>query len=107
MCEYCLNDESFEVTQEDVDYWRENGKYFGYPQCCIDSFCNQYALTSEQEDAIDNHGFIPCHKHAIMILENKTTLKELIKDRQCKHDYPKDDYDAALEDYKFNLEQIN
>jgi len=99
MCEHCIkNEELPEITQEDIDYWRQNGKYFGYPQCCIDSFCNkskenQFYISPEQEKAVDNHGFIPCQEHAVMILEGNITLGELIKDRKCKHEYPLDDSD--------------
>ena len=103
MCEHCINyendsDELPETTQEDIEFWKQNGKYFGYPQCCIDAFCNRVGveLTPEQNSVIDNHGFIPCQHHAIMILQKRTTLKELISNRECQYDYPMDDYDAEL-----------
>ena len=103
MCEQCINyeqdgDELPEITQEDIDYWRENGKYYGYPQCCIDAFCNRegFELTPAQEQVIDNHGFIPCQKHALMIIKGKTTLKDLIKNRECQYVYPMDDHDAEI-----------
>ena len=103
MCEQCINyeqdsDELPEITQEDIDYWRENGKYYGYPKCCIDAFCNRegFELTPAQEQVIDNHGFIPCQKHALMIIKGKTTLKDLIKNRECQYVYPMDDHDAEI-----------
>jgi len=109
MCEHCItygdnDDDVYEVTQEDINLWKDNGKYFGYPKCCIEEFCNRETIdiTPEQEQVIDNHGFIPCQKHAIMILENKTTLKDLINNRECQYVYPMDDEDAEL--MKFLIE---
>jgi hypothetical protein len=109
MCEHCINDEYEEVTEEDINYWKENGKYFGYPQCCIDEFCNRDSLelSVEQESVIDNHGFIPCQEHSVMILQGKTTLKDLITNRKCTYEYPMDDYDAQLALLKFYIEEIN
>lgn len=103
MCEHCIryeedDEELPEITQEDIDFWRENGKYYGYPKCCIDAFCNRegFELTPAQEQVIDNHGFIPCQKHALMIIKGKATLEGLIKKRKCKYKYPMDDQDAEL-----------
>ena len=104
MCGQCANyeldndDEFLEITQEDIDHWKEKGKYYGYPQCCIDAFCDRIDLniTPAQEQVIDNHGFIPCHDHALMIISGKATLESLIENRQCIYDYPMDDHDAQI-----------
>ena len=103
MCEQCVNyelddNEFLEITQEDIDNWKERGKYYGYPQCCIDAFCDRIDLniTPAQEQVIDNHGFIPCHDHALMIISGKATLESLIEERQCIYDYPMDDHDAQI-----------
>lgn len=79
--------------------WRQQnepiGKELGYPQCCIDAFCNQPPHTMKnkqptEEDQIrleasyiNNFytGFIPCIEHAKDILWGKTTLPELIQNR--------------------------
>lgn len=37
--------------------WRETGQDFGYPQCCIDSFCNGRVfctLSPEEKQEHDN-----------------------------------------------------
>lgn len=106
MCEYCLNSEKeiFEKSEDDIINWKERGKYFGYPKCCIDAFCNRssFDITPEQEKAIDNHGFVPCQKHATMIIDKKTTLKKLIKKRECKYKYPMDDFDAEVVEFIIN-----
>jgi len=103
MCEQCVNyelddNEFLEVTQEDIDHWKEKGKYYGYPQCCIDAFCNRIDLnlTPAQEQVLDNHGFIPCHDHALMVVKGEVTLESLIKNRECQYDYPMDDHDAQI-----------
>jgi hypothetical protein len=103
MCEQCVNyelddNEFLEVTQEDIDHWKEKGKYYGYPQCCIDAFCNRIDLnlTPAQEQVLDNHGFIPCHDHALMVVKGEITLESLIENRKCQYDYPMDDHDAQI-----------
>jgi hypothetical protein len=103
MCEQCVNyelddNEFLEVTQEDIDHWKEKGKYYGYPQCCIDAFCNRLDLnlTPAQEQVLDNHGFIPCHEHALMVVKGEVTLESLIENRECQYDYPMDDHDAQI-----------
>jgi hypothetical protein len=103
MCEQCVNyelddNEFLEVTQEDIDHWKEKGKYYGYPQCCIDAFCNRIDLnlTPAQEQVLDNHGFIPCHDHALMVVKGEVTLESLIENRECQYDYPMDDHDAQI-----------
>ena len=60
----------------------ENGRYFGYPECCIRSFirgpilaCNRNPV---QLEASNHTGFIPCVKHSKQIVSGKITLKDLI-----------------------------
>jgi hypothetical protein len=60
--------------------WRCKGQYFGYPKCCINSFCNEVVLRSQRR-ASNHSGFIPCKKHSKLILLKKITLKSLIRDR--------------------------
>lgn len=85
--------------KEEKDEWRldneEIGKKLGYPQCCIDEFCDQppeYLRKHDptftdslryQASKIDDKftGFIPCVKHAKMILEEEIKLEELIEFR--------------------------
>ncbi len=66
-------------------HWRCKGQHFGYPKCCIDSFCNQAVLRSQRR-AGNFSGFIPCKKHTKLILLKKITLASLIRDRmEPKH----------------------
>jgi hypothetical protein len=78
------------------DHWRNQGKYYGYPDCCIDSFVNRglfRELSREQKRVHKNYGFIPCPECAKKIVEGKTTLEGLIKNRECKTPFPIDDMD--------------
>lgn len=63
-----------------TDQWQHFGNYYGYPKCCIDSFCNQ-RMTRSQRRAGNGSGFIPCKKHSRLILLRETTLKDLIRNR--------------------------
>lgn len=70
-----------------TDIWQENGKVFGYPQCCIDSFCKTFGFMgadeNQREVAQNGFGFIPCPKHAKQILDKEITIESLIKDRDA------------------------
>lgn len=71
------------------------GKRLGYPQCCIDAFCNQPpgSFAGKTPSIADKErvrasyvgkyytGFIPCHEHAIQVLSGKIALFQLIKNR--------------------------
>lgn len=71
--------------------WRGIGLDFGYPQCCIDSFCNgrTYKEMSPHERQQHNGsvwtkvGFIPCGE--CMKKDARTVLKEIDKRRNKKH----------------------
>ena len=86
------------------DWTKENtpvGKLLGYPNCCINEFCQQppILLRNSTPSKIDllryragcingiYTGFIPCKKHAILILQKKITLESLIKNRSTE--FPK------------------
>lgn len=65
--------------------WKCKGQHFGYPKCCINSFCTEVVLRSQRR-ASNNTGFIPCKKHSRLINLRKITLKSLIRDRmEPKH----------------------
>jgi hypothetical protein len=60
--------------------WERLGIYFGYPRCCIDAFCNEMILR-HQKRAGNQSGFIPCKKHARMVLHKTVRLEQLIQNR--------------------------
>lgn len=75
------------------------GIYFGYPQCCIREFIEDEpgSVNWQRRDLLPQNGtgFIPCMTHTLGILAGEYKLKDLIKDRGCKHEFPVDDHDAA------------
>ena len=75
--------------------WQSNGITFGYPQCCIDSFCKTHGFMNADENqrtvAQNGFGFIPCATHAKQILNNEITIESLIKNRDPEiNDFPND-----------------
>jgi hypothetical protein len=76
-----------------MDYWIAVGKYYGYPSCCITSFCESAAITNTQNAVHQHTGFIPCDECATKIYVGETTLNALITDRKCLTPFPTDDDD--------------
>lgn len=90
--------------------WREENYAFGislgYPKCCVEQFCNEPPLylnnTKRRKIDFDRYhaslvngeysGFIPCDKHSQEILSGKTSLVELIKNRDDKFPHFPDIY---------------
>lgn len=87
------------ISYPDQDAWKKEnfpiGVQLGYPQCCIDEFCVQSprylkANSAKPKDFLRYKaahlngvftGFIPCYKHAALILENQIRLQDLIQKR--------------------------
>lgn len=89
-----------EKIKEERRKWRaENaplGTRLGYPDCCINEFCNQppFVMALQKNASEDDNirfraahvngvfsGFIPCIFHANQIMQRKITLDSLIKNR--------------------------
>mgnify|MGYP000982494659 CR=1 FL=1 len=83
------------MTKEDeifIATSRESGLNYGYPQCCIDEFVkyppsklkhfkpsNSDRLRVKMSHVNGTYtGFIPCHKHALMIKSGEVTLEGLV-----------------------------
>ena len=78
------------TTDEVRAYWKENGILFGYPSCCIDSFCS-IPLAERlpiQLQASNKTGFIPCAKHAQQIVNGEITIESLITNRLHHNPFP-------------------
>lgn len=63
-----------------IRQWEHYGNYYGYPQCCIHSFCYE-VTTRSQRKAGKKTGFIPCKHHAKL----QTPLRELMTTYASKH----------------------
>jgi len=75
---------------------KQKGIFYGYPECCIDSFIHIKVKDRTRDQRMiqrttifANTGFIPCHKCSIKILNNIETIDTLIKNRICRHIFPK------------------
>lgn len=87
----------FKNLEEEIWYNQnyQAGELFGYPKCCIDEFCEQSPEKMKGTKPTENDimrykaahinggwtGFIPCIKHAKMILNKQIKLSDLIKKR--------------------------
>ena len=49
-------------TEEDLNEWHLLGKYYGYPDCCIDSFVRGLHHYHEWERGLDGSGYISCEE---------------------------------------------
>lgn len=81
------------LDAEEIAYYTEMGRYFGYPDCCIqwfitdrvEKFPDYPPLTAQQEVVHGNNGFIPCPTCAEKVTAE--TIGTLIVNRQCSEPY--------------------
>lgn len=74
------------------------GQYYGYPQCCIESYLRQcqepywyekYFLKYKNlRLRLGMTGFIPCENHMKQINDGTLRPNDLITNRKCKVAYP-------------------
>ena len=72
--------------------YTNNGKNYGYPDCCIKEFSeNAFKVKSPERNvcfiAAENSGFVPCYYHSCQILNNEIKITDLIKNRICKKSF--------------------
>lgn len=76
------------MTTEQEKSWRRRGKYYGYPECCIESF-----VTERDEDREKRKhyytGFIPCLT-CNRNIHSFADLVNLIRDRECSTMFPEE-----------------
>ena len=70
-----------------MNYIRNNGKFYGYPDCCIDSFLSgattplelkRVRQRTQDQQKVAQQGFIPCEDHAKQILQGEIKIEDLI-----------------------------
>lgn len=94
-----INEANKLIETERKNWYEENaplGKKLGYPECCINEFCNEAPnlITAKGEPSENDNlryaaaciegkytGFIPCLKHALQITSGEIKLKDLIINR--------------------------
>ena len=72
--------------------WEKNGKWFGYPDCCINDFVTRgendfIRPTRNQCKMSKNSGFIPCSYCSWKVLSKQCTLEELINKRKAPYPF--------------------
>lgn len=77
-------------TNNRTKTYKRAGKNYGYPKCCINEFCfvDYDKRTDNQNKVMDGRGFVPCAKHADLIIEGTITMDELIKKRKNRQKFP-------------------
>lgn len=79
----------FKFDKEQLEHFKKKGKYFGYPDCCIEAFPNK---SNRDQNIHKNKGFLPCEDCATKIRLGLVTIEELISNREHPDKYPKDGY---------------
>ena len=91
-----LNGLENKITEPPFKMYERSGEHYGYPQCCVDSF-RERTLRSNISlydelllvAGLLKTGFIPCINHLLLLSSKSITIKELLKNRKCKHIFPK------------------
>lgn len=90
----------------------EVGKYFGYPQCCIEAYlkilANGGRKTAEQANPKVHRdtGFIPCPDHARQVLRGEVTLESLVNNRIYPYPFPNEPEMKVLDDYLKHIDNL-
>jgi hypothetical protein len=70
-----------------IKHFYERGTYYGFPRCCVRSFVHPIKETGELmyfrdrpkiQRLASKNGFVPCLKHAKMIVDGKIKIEDLI-----------------------------
>ncbi len=81
---------------------RDLGRYFGYPECCIDYFHKRNDKRNDKKNDKKNDkekstslsssetGFIPCPSCANKIIIGEVKIEDLICNRECETVFPND-----------------
>lgn len=71
------------------------GRYYGYPNCCINDFVlrtqNDQKYEPIQELAGQYSGYVPCINCSKKIVKNDLSIETFIKHRKCKTSFPIND----------------
>jgi len=68
-------------------HYYERGRYYGFPRCCVRSFVEPFktggtiVLMKDRpkvQRLVAANGFVPCKRHARLILDGKIKIQDLI-----------------------------
>ena len=81
------------TKEEKIDSQKKLGKYYGYPQCCIDQFVKETEkgiMSGKLRNIPSNYtGFIPCDNHIEQIIRGVVKIEDLIQNRECNNKFSK------------------
>lgn len=93
----------------DAEWEKKAGRFFGYPECCIDEFeariilaevnGGKYEKSYAEISGCSSHGtgFIPCKNHTDQILSGELRVEDIIKNRICSTPFPDG---GSIEEFK-------
>lgn len=82
------------LDKEDKDYFVETGEYFGYPECCINSFVEMldqeksFCDLPEIQQKHNKDGFTPCVECSNKIEKGEIVIENLIDYEKRQHPMP-------------------
>ena len=92
---------SFASSTFSSNAFNQKGRYFGYPQCCIDQFITNFEkrvrIGAANKNAANGHGFIPCNVHSLQIINKQIKIEDLIHNRVCEKAFPNDNGSSIVE----------
>jgi hypothetical protein len=80
-------------TNNSLNIIKRQGEYFGYPKCCVKAFIRRISGKGTKDVQLQaaRAGFIPCAKHADLILKNEVEMEDLVqKKRICSVPFSKE-----------------
>ncbi len=99
-----------------TDHLYINGRYYGYPECCIETFVelfNKHPRSRERHFACKIVGYIPCASCADKILEGTVRVEDLVSEvnsrRNCEKPFIEEKQwtmEEMEKDYKAYVERI-
>mgnify|MGYP003351927713 CR=1 FL=1 len=100
----------------DKNFEAANGKFYGYPDCCIEEYLSRQAngiswqLLEEKFPKafalLGRKGFIPCEKHLTLIEAGNIIPQELISGRIDPSPYPDDTISSISREEFLKAERI-
>lgn len=95
------------MTPKERNYYWNVGKYFGYPECCINSFIfnMETSLLYRKPEQLEaaTHGYVPCPSCARKLIAGEVTVDELVKGRTCSTPFPAEpcsEFDEFINSFK-------
>jgi hypothetical protein len=77
------------LTEADLN--RDTGRFWGYPECCIEHFeMREGPMSEDQKTAGQGTGFVPCPTCTRLVLAGKPLHELILSTRQAPKPFPTD-----------------